>query len=114
MQAAIQGQVLILDEAGMVSGRRMRELHRIAEQQSAGIVFRGDTKQIRSIEAGDALRVLEKESRVKSVFYARGSPLRKPEPCSDWSFSETAREINNLRQPIDFIEDWLDFAYVDV
>jgi ATP-dependent exoDNAse (exonuclease V) alpha subunit len=67
MHATMQGKVLILDEAGMVSGRQMCELLRIAEQQSSRIVFSGDTKQIRSVEAGDALRVLEKESRLKSV-----------------------------------------------
>ena len=31
------------------------------------IVFSGDTKQIQSVEAGDALRILEKESRLKTV-----------------------------------------------
>ena len=67
MQAALPGKVLILDEAGMVSGRQMGELLRIAEQRSTRIVFGGDTKQIQSVEAGDALRVLEKESRLKSV-----------------------------------------------
>jgi hypothetical protein len=31
------------------------------------LFFSGDTKQIRSVEAGDALRILEKESRLKTV-----------------------------------------------
>jgi conjugative relaxase-like TrwC/TraI family protein len=67
MHAAVHGKVLILDEAGMVSGRQMSDLLRIAEQQSARIILSGDTKQIPSVEAGDALRVLERESRLKSV-----------------------------------------------
>jgi conjugative relaxase-like TrwC/TraI family protein len=66
-QATLGGKVLILDEAGMVSGRQMWELLRIAEQRSARVVFSGDTKQIQSVEACDALRVLEKESRLKST-----------------------------------------------
>ena len=66
-QAALGGKVLILDEAGMVSGRQMWELLRLAEQRSARVVFSGDTKQIQSVEACDALRVLEKESRLKST-----------------------------------------------
>jgi ATP-dependent exoDNAse (exonuclease V) alpha subunit len=45
----------------------MHELLKVAEQQSARIVFSGDTKQIQSVEAGDALRVLENESRLKST-----------------------------------------------
>jgi ATP-dependent exoDNAse (exonuclease V) alpha subunit len=61
------GKALIVDEAGMVSGRQMSELLELADQQSARIIFSGDTKQLRSVEASDALRVLERESQLKSV-----------------------------------------------
>jgi hypothetical protein len=67
IQGSIQRRVIILDEAGMVSGRQMLELLQIAERNAARIVFSGDTKQIQSIEACDALRVLEKESRLKGI-----------------------------------------------
>jgi len=67
IQSALRDKVVILDEAGMVSGRQMHELMGLAEQQSARVVFSGDTKQIQSVEACDALRVLERESRLKSV-----------------------------------------------
>jgi len=63
----LQGKALIVDEAGMLSGRQMSEILKMAEQYSARIVFSGDTKQIRSVEACDALRILEKESGLKSV-----------------------------------------------
>jgi conjugative relaxase-like TrwC/TraI family protein len=63
----IRGKVIILDEAGMVSARQMADLLRLAEDCSLRMVFSGDTKQIRSVEAGDALRILEKESRLKTV-----------------------------------------------
>jgi conjugative relaxase-like TrwC/TraI family protein len=66
-QRDLFGKALIVDEAGMVSGRQMSELLKLAEQQSARIIFSGDTKQIRSVEASDALRVLERESDLKSV-----------------------------------------------
>ena len=67
IQGAIRNKVIILDEAGMVSGRQMLELLQIADRNAARIVFSGDTKQIQSVEACDALRVLEKESRLKTV-----------------------------------------------
>jgi conjugative relaxase-like TrwC/TraI family protein len=67
IQSALRNKVLIVDEAGMVSGRQMHELLDMAETQSARIVFSGDTRQIQSVEACDALRVLEKESRLKSI-----------------------------------------------
>lgn len=67
IQTGIEHRVLIIDEAGMVSGRQMWELLNLAKQKSARIVFSGDTHQIQSVEACDALRILEKESRLKSV-----------------------------------------------
>ena len=66
MQADLDGRVLIVDEAGMVSARQMWELLNLAERRRTRIVFSGDTKQIQSVEAGDALRILEEESRMKS------------------------------------------------
>jgi len=66
-QESLSDKVIIADEAGMISGRQMSELLKLAEDQSARLVFSGDTRQIRSVEATDALRILEKESSVKSV-----------------------------------------------
>jgi conjugative relaxase-like TrwC/TraI family protein len=66
-QAAIRGRVLIVDEAGMISGRQMDGILQLAEQQQARILFSGDTRQIQSVEASDALRILEHESQLKSV-----------------------------------------------
>jgi conjugative relaxase-like TrwC/TraI family protein len=66
-QAALRGRVLVVDEAGMISGRQMDEILRLAEQQQARILFSGDTRQIQSVEASDALRILERESQMKSV-----------------------------------------------
>ena len=66
-QAEARGKVLIIDEAGMVSARQMAELLQCAERLAARIVFSGDTRQIQSVEAGDALRILEKESHLKST-----------------------------------------------
>jgi len=66
-QSALRGRVLIVDEAGMISGRQMEGVLRLAEQHMARVVFSGDTRQIQSVEASDALRILERESQMKSV-----------------------------------------------
>ena len=66
-QSALRGKVLIVDEAGMISGRQMDSILRLAEQHMARVVFSGDTRQIQSVEASDALRILEHESQMKSV-----------------------------------------------
>jgi conjugative relaxase-like TrwC/TraI family protein len=60
-------KVVIVDEAGMISSRQMWDLLSLAKQRSLRLVFSGDTSQIQSVEAGDALRILEKESRLKST-----------------------------------------------
>jgi ATP-dependent exoDNAse (exonuclease V) alpha subunit len=67
MQASLHGKVLVVDEAGMVSGRQMEGLLKLAERERARILFSGDTRQIQSVEASDALRILERESQMKSV-----------------------------------------------
>jgi len=64
---SLLGRVLVVDEAGMVSGRQMEGLLKLAEREGARILFSGDTRQIQSVEASDALRILEWESRMKSV-----------------------------------------------
>jgi ATP-dependent exoDNAse (exonuclease V) alpha subunit len=66
-QNTLRGRILIVDEAGMVSGRQMQDLLHLAEDHGARIVFSGDTRQIPSVEASDALRILEQESSLKSV-----------------------------------------------
>ena len=66
-QSSLLGSVLVVDEAGMVSGRQMERLLKLAEREGARILFSGDTRQIQSVEASDALRILERESQMKSV-----------------------------------------------
>jgi len=66
-QRSLPGKVLIVDEAGMVSGKQMQNLLHLAQDHGARIIFSGDTRQIRSVEASDALRILETESGLKSI-----------------------------------------------
>jgi conjugative relaxase-like TrwC/TraI family protein len=66
-RGAVRGKVLIVDEAGMISGRQMDELLKLAEHGNLRLLFSGDTRQIQSVEASDALRILERESQMKSV-----------------------------------------------
>jgi ATP-dependent exoDNAse (exonuclease V) alpha subunit len=45
----------------------MTDLLALAERQAARVLFSGDTRQLQSVEAGDALRNLERESGLRSV-----------------------------------------------
>ncbi|MGA3046117.1 MAG: AAA family ATPase [Terracidiphilus sp.] len=66
-QPPLLGRALVVDEAGMVSGRQTEGLLKFAEREGARILFSGDTRQIQSVEASDALRILERGSHMKSV-----------------------------------------------
>jgi conjugative relaxase-like TrwC/TraI family protein len=63
----LAGQVLMVDEAGMVASKDMAELIDVARSKNARVVFSGDTAQIKAVSEGDALRVLERESKLKSA-----------------------------------------------
>ncbi|MFZ5497043.1 MAG: MobF family relaxase [Verrucomicrobiota bacterium] len=60
LQQAMRGRVILVDEAGLVSVRQMRDLCRLASQNDWRLVFVGDIKQHSSVEAGDALRCLQR------------------------------------------------------
>jgi ATP-dependent exoDNAse (exonuclease V) alpha subunit len=66
-QAQLAGQVLILDEAGMVASKDMDELLRLANDKGARVLYSGDSAQIKSVSEGDALRVLERESQLRGI-----------------------------------------------
>jgi conjugative relaxase-like TrwC/TraI family protein len=65
--ACLPKSAIVVDEAGMLSARQMHELLCLAERLDARLIFCGDTRQIQSVEAGDALRILEKESRLATI-----------------------------------------------
>jgi conjugative relaxase-like TrwC/TraI family protein len=55
----LHGQVLWIDEAGLLSARQMRGIFQLAEKQDCRVILSGDTAQHTSVERGDALRLLE-------------------------------------------------------
>jgi len=62
----LSGRAIVVDEAGMISGRQMQELLRLAQRFDARIIFAGDTKQLQSVEACDSMRILLKEKAIAS------------------------------------------------
>lgn len=65
-QALMKGRVLIVDEAGMVGGEDMKKLMDVCHRYGARMMFSGDTEQHGPVTACDALRMMEKESRLAS------------------------------------------------
>jgi ATP-dependent exoDNAse (exonuclease V) alpha subunit len=78
MQNATRGRVVIVDEAGLVSVRQMRDLCRLAAANDNRLVLVGDVKQHTSVEAGDALRCLHDCIRLSQQ---ESLDLIKPDPA---------------------------------
>ena len=66
-QEALEGAVIVLDEAGLVCLKQLNQLFVIAKQRRCRIILSGDSAQHKSVEAGDAFRILEQESRLRVV-----------------------------------------------
>lgn len=65
LQSEMRGQLLIVDEAGMMSTKDMIRLMEIAERDNSRVWFVGDYRQHASVDAGDAFRLLQAEGGLK-------------------------------------------------
>ena len=84
----LRGQVLWIDEAGLLSVRQMHEIFRLAERQDCRVILSGDTRQHTSVERGDALRLLEKFAELKP---AELTEIRRQK---DEQYREAVREFS--------------------
>ena len=62
LQAETKGQVLWVDEAGLIGSKTMTRLFDLAKQMDCRVVLSGDRRQHGSVERGAALRLLENEA----------------------------------------------------
>jgi len=67
LQAQVRGQVIWIDEAGLLSVHTLARLADLAEKQNCRIILSGDTAQHRAVERGDALRILEKHASLPAA-----------------------------------------------
>jgi conjugative relaxase-like TrwC/TraI family protein len=65
IQRKAHGQVLWIDEAGLLGAKTTAELFNLAERIGARVILSGDRRQHFSIERGAVLRLLEEEAGVK-------------------------------------------------
>jgi conjugative relaxase-like TrwC/TraI family protein len=67
MQKQVKGQVIWIDEAGLLSVKDMKRLFDVAKQQEARVILSGDTAQHNAVLRGDALRILQKDAGLKTA-----------------------------------------------
>ncbi len=65
LQDAARGQVLLIDEAGLLGTRTMKRVFDLAHAIDARVLLAGDWRQHGSVERGDALRLLEQEAGLR-------------------------------------------------
>jgi conjugative relaxase-like TrwC/TraI family protein len=60
-------EVLLIDEAGMVSSQQMERLIRKAKALESRLILVGDIKQLSAVESGAPFRLLQERSELKTV-----------------------------------------------
>lgn len=65
LQEQIRGQVVWIDEAGLLGAKTTAKVFKLAEEQQARVILSGDSAQHRAVERGDALRLLENKAGLK-------------------------------------------------
>jgi ATP-dependent exoDNAse (exonuclease V) alpha subunit len=65
LQQRIKGQVLWVDEGGLVGVRDMGRVFQLAQRLGARVVITGDTRQHASVARGDAMRLLETHGGIR-------------------------------------------------
>jgi conjugative relaxase-like TrwC/TraI family protein len=67
LQAKLNGQVMWIDEAGLLSTKDATGLLKIANSNNTRLVFGGDTRQHSSVVRGDALRIINTVGKVEAA-----------------------------------------------
>jgi hypothetical protein len=67
MQKAVKGQVLWIDEAGLLSSKETRAVFQLAQTQDCRVILSGDHRQHSAVTRGDAFRLLQSEAGMSVV-----------------------------------------------
>ncbi|MGB8371190.1 MAG: MobF family relaxase [Verrucomicrobiia bacterium] len=82
------GSVVIVDEAGQIGGKQMRELLSFVQANGGRVILSGDTRQHGAVEASDALRAIERYAGLEA---ARLTKIRRQNPKAGETKSERKR-----------------------
>jgi len=87
LQDDVKGKIIIVDEAGFISSKQMRDLSLLAERNKNRVILVGDPKQHTSVEAGDAFRAMIKYGNLQVC------RLREIQRQKDPVYREAVREL---------------------
>ncbi len=101
LQAQAAGQVLWIDEAGLLGTRTMTKVFELAERLDARVILSGDRRQHGSVERGAALRLLETDAglvpaEIKDIQRQRGSYKQAMHALSEGRVEDGFRQLDQL------------------
>ncbi len=66
-QEKVRGQVIWVDEAGLLGTKELQGVFRVAREQNARVVLMGDERQHSSVPRGDAFRLLQTQAGLRAA-----------------------------------------------
>ncbi|MBW7904829.1 MAG: relaxase domain-containing protein [Phycisphaerae bacterium] len=101
LQAEIAGQVIWIDEAGLLGSRMMGRVFDLADRLGARVILSGDRRQHGSVERGAALRLLEEEAglvpaEIREIQRQRADYKEAVRALSEGRTEDGFRELNRL------------------
>lgn len=78
LQESIRGNVLLVDEAGLVSTNTMNDIFQLAKEKNARVLLSGDQAQLSSVQAGSPFKQLQDKAQL-SVASVDKIVRQKPE-----------------------------------
>jgi conjugative relaxase-like TrwC/TraI family protein len=96
----LKGQVIWIDEAGLVGTKTLRQVFQLAQENEARVLLTGDQQQHKSVERGDAFRLLQdhaglKPARVSQIMRQQGAYR---EAVDDLSHGDVVQGFEKLDQ----------------
>lgn len=85
-----RGAVVIVDEAGQIGGKQLRELVGLVQANAGRLILSGDTRQHGAVAASDALRAIEKHAGLKPAVIGT---IRRQDPA----LGKSAKECGFIR-----------------
>ena len=67
LQKQIEGQIIWVDEAGMLGSQDMASILSLAKQSQARVILSGDPRQHTAVMRGDAMRLLQEVGKIPQV-----------------------------------------------
>ncbi len=101
LQAQVAGQVIWIDEAGLLGSRLMGRVFDLADRLHARVILSGDRRQHGSVERGAALRLLEEEAglvpaEIREIQRQRGDYREAVRALSEGRTEDGFRELDRL------------------